>query len=203
MTSAAQSRQVILDYTSPDGRTVTAVRSTLLQSSVQVLKDNGLFERYLTKLDPRYKDEILLTLAPVWHPMEVAVAHYDAWEALEFSTQQLEAISANVSNRIMGTFVATMVRQSRTVGSTPWFPLGQYDKLWKRLFIGGSLRITERGPKDAHVESRGLAMFGGRCFPISYQGVVHTAIRLFARTVYARTLPPPTSDSHVAAYSWV
>jgi hypothetical protein len=203
MTSPAASRQIILDYTSPDGKTVTAVRSTLLQSSVQVLKDNGLFERYLKHLSPKYRDEILLTLAPVWHPMDVAVAHYDAWEALDFTTQELEAISANVSNRIMGTFVATLVRQSRSVGGSPWFPLGQYDKLWKRLFVGGTIRITERGPKDALVESRGLAMFGARCFPISYQGVVSTAVRLFAKTVYVRTLPPPSSDSHVAAYSWV
>src|SRR5262245_9003652 len=74
MTSAVATRQVILDYTSPDGKTVTHVRSTLLQSSVQVLKDNGLFDAYLTKLAPRFKDEILLTLAPTWHPLEVAMA---------------------------------------------------------------------------------------------------------------------------------
>jgi hypothetical protein len=196
-------QQVLLDFTSPDGKTVTHVRSTLLQSSVQTLKDNGFFDRYQAALSPRYRDEILLTLAPTWHPIEVAMAHYEAWEALGFSLDELRAISESVSTRIMGTFVATMVRSSRNAGATPWFPLSQYDKLWRRLFMGGSVRITERGPKDAMVESHGLAMFEGRCFPISYQGVVRTAMLLFAKNVFARTLPCKQRGSHVAAYSWV
>src|SRR5262245_5830339 len=48
----AATNKVVLDFTSPDGKIVTHVRSTLLSSSVQTLKDNGFFERYERVLSP-------------------------------------------------------------------------------------------------------------------------------------------------------
>jgi hypothetical protein len=108
------------------------VRSTLIQSSLNTLRERGHFDRYVTLLDLAYKDTILGSLAPEWLPIDVGLAHYQACEALQMSHAELLEMGEIVGNRIQGTFIGTLVRGARTMGLTPWVPLTQIGRLWQR-----------------------------------------------------------------------
>jgi hypothetical protein len=135
------SSDVLIELPSHVGR-VTAVRSTLIQSSLNTLRKRGYFERYLQLIDPRHRAALLETLAPEWLAMEVAHAHYTACDALALSTTELHEVGEDVGERIQGTFIGTLVRKARTVGLTPWALLGQFDRLWGRVMTGGAVGLT-------------------------------------------------------------
>jgi hypothetical protein len=195
----------ILEYHSPEGPTVKHVRSTLISSSVQTLRENNLFDRYLPHLPKSFHDAVLLTIAPTWLPLDVAMAHYAACDALSLGEAELERIGESVSARIMGTFLGTLVRSSRNIGATPLIPLKQYDRLWSRLMSGGVCVVKQTGPKDAVVQSHGVPMFEYRYFRVAYQGVVRGSLGMFAKKVITRSLPGTGGNPHVAftGVSWV
>lgn len=194
---------VVVDYRAPEGPIATHVRSTLLSSSVQTLRELGHFERYSALMPPTERELILLTLAPTWLPMSVAETHYGACEALKLADSEVERMGQAVSQRFMGTFLQTFVRSSRSVGGSPWVPIKQYGRLWARIWQGGSVRVLEQGPKDAVIESHGLSVARGRYFSHAYMGVIRAAATMFASTVYVRLRPGPTPSTHVCQLSWV
>src|SRR5688572_27123859 len=89
-------RKLLLEFHSPAGSAVTQVRSTLLQSSLQTLREHGLFERYVALLPKEYHEPILLTLAPSWLPVEVAMAHYRCCDQLSLDDTALQRFGETV-----------------------------------------------------------------------------------------------------------
>jgi hypothetical protein len=159
---------------------VTTIRSTLIQSSLNTLRKRGHFERYLGLVNPRHKAALLETLAPEWLPLEVAVAHYTACDALQLTSGELMEIGEDVGERIQGTFIGTLVRKARTVGLTPWVPLGQFQRLWERLITGGGVSLTRTGPKDCTVDCRMLELCQYNYFRAAFCGVIASGIKLGA-----------------------
>lgn len=159
---------------------VSAVRSTLIQSSLNTLRKRGHFERYLATIDPQHKATLLETLAPEWLPIEAASAHYTACDALALSAAELQEIGEDVGERIQGTFLGTLVRKARSVGLTPWVLLGQFPRLWERLMQGGAVGLTKVGPKDCSVDIRGLGLNDFAYFRAAFCGVVASGIKLGA-----------------------
>ncbi|MDB4989471.1 MAG: hypothetical protein JWN04_4649 [Myxococcaceae bacterium] len=196
-------KKVIVDYHAPEGPTATQVRSTLLSSSVQTLRELGHFDNYVRLVPADVRDVILLTLAPTWLPVQVAVAHYAACEALQLTPSEMEYVGSAVAKRFMGTFLQTFVRSSRNVGGSPWVPIRQYGKLWSRIWQGGSVLVTEQGPKDALIESRGLPWGAGRYFSTAYMGVIRATGLMFASTVYVRAVKSSSPNTHLCNISWV
>ena len=198
-------RKTIVDYRSPEGATVTKVRSTLLMSGLQALREFGYYERYVALLPREHHERILYAVSPEWLPVELAVMHYRICDALELTPGDLDAIGQHVSQKIMGTFLGTLTRSSRGIGGNPWLPLGQYDRLWERILVGGACRVEQIGPKDAIVSSFGIPMLESRYFRTAYMGVQRGAGLLFAKTIRAKALPPPGGDPHACAtqLSWV
>jgi hypothetical protein len=194
--------ELIIDYTSPHAPQVTEVRGSLLASSLQTLRDRGLFERYRVQLAETYREQVLYCVAASWLPLDVAMAHYAACEAMQLTDAELESLGNEVSKRIMGTFLATLVRSARhvTVGSS--IPLRQYPRLWERLLIGGSCKVTMMGVKDARIESFGVPMFRYRYFRTAYMGLVRGASLLF-RTAAHTKVRRATEDMLAMEISWV
>lgn len=184
---------------------VTVVRSTLLQSSLSTLRKRGHFDNYLRHLDVAHKAVILETLAPEWLPVEVAMAHYQACDALELSVAELQEIGEDVGSRIQGTFISTLVRNARTLGLTPWVPLGQFNRLRERLMDGGGVAIDKTGPKDAIVDLRQVQLFKCTYFRVAYCGVIASAIKLGAgKGVRVRVTSGGNFDQRcLFACSWV
>ncbi len=112
-------------------------RSTLVQSSLNTPASARSLRALTWRCStPTHRDTILSSLAPEWLPIDVAMAHYAACDALQMSALELHEIGEEVGNRIQGTFLGTIVRRARAVGLTPWITLAQIERLWDRLFEG-------------------------------------------------------------------
>src|SRR5690348_2644577 len=70
--------EAILPFGPP--RLATAVRSTVVVTSLRALRSRGHFERYLELLDTSYRDPMLALTAGTWLPIDAALAHYTACE---------------------------------------------------------------------------------------------------------------------------
>ncbi len=184
---------------------VTAVRSTLIQSSLTTLREHGYFERYAGELQSRHRETILQSLAPEWLPLDVAISHYAACDALRLSHDQLLAVGESVGSRIQGTFIATLVKRARTIGLTPWVPFGQFDRLWGRLMQGGAVALYKRGPKDATIEVRNLPLARFAYFRAGFCGVIASGGKLGAgRSVSVRVTDAREVETRlVFSVSWV
>jgi hypothetical protein len=180
--------ELIVDHRSATGARVTQVRGALLVSSLQALREFGYFERYAACLPPDQRDAILFCVANCWLPLDLAMTHYGACDAMGLSDSELESVGEAVSQRIMGTLLGTMLRSGRSMGATPspWIPLRQYGRLCERLLDGGHHRVTELGPKDALVETAGVPMFRYRYFRTATLGIIRGAAGMFAKTCFAK-----------------
>lgn len=194
----------MVSYTSPEGPEVTHVRSTLLSSSVKVLRERGLFDRYVELLPEEHYEAAVLTLAPVWLPIEVGMAHYQACDQLGLDDEALGEIGEVVAGRIMGTFLGHLVRSTRSLGASPWMALERYSMLWGRLMRGGRCEVVRLGPKDAQVTSAGMPTFRTRYFRSAYLGVVKGACGMFAKRVFVKTGTALQLSDHMRIeVSWV
>jgi hypothetical protein len=165
----------------------SAVRSTLLQSSLTSLREHGKYDSYLAGLAPQHRERILGSLAPEWLPVEIAFAHYTACDALGLDQATVAKLGEEVGDRVQGTFIGTLLRSARMVGFTPWTALGQVPRLWERVFQGGAIALYKRGPKDAAIEVRGMTLAGLPYFRQALRGVFAVGIRLCgARSVAVR-----------------
>jgi hypothetical protein len=172
---------------------------------VASLRQRGHFDRWLTLIDVRHRATIVESLAPSWMPIEVAVAHYAACEALELPLSEQVAMGEAVGDRIQGSFLTTLMKSARAAGYNPLILLSQFDRLYGRLFQGGSVQLTQTGPKDADVEVRGMQTTRFPYFRIAFTGVVRAGI-LFSgvRTGYVKHgAYNAGSDTLVMHTSWV
>jgi len=171
-------------------RPVSAVRSTLIQSSLESLRTRGHYDRYLKLVDPRFRERILGTIAPEWLGMDIALAHYEACDALALGAQELLEIGEAVGERIQGTFIAMVVRRARVLGLTPWVPLAQLQRLWDRLMSGGGVGLVRTGRNEARAEVCLLPLARFAYVRGSFGGSISAAIKLGAgRNVNIRVLP--------------
>src|SRR5688572_23035051 len=178
--------EVLTEHQSATGPRVLRVRGTLVVSSLQTLRELNLIDRYLQCLPVEDHDQVLLAPAASWLPVELAMKHYLACETMALRDEELDNIGRHVSTRIMGTFLGTIMRSSRTLGATPTpiVPLRQYNRLWDRLLMGGGCKVTVTGPKDARIESRGVPMFRYRYFRVAYAGLIRGAGLMFAKVIH-------------------
>lgn len=195
---------MLLEHCSGAGPRLLRVRGSLLVSSLQSLRELGLFERYHAHLPAAVHDDVVYALASSWLPCALAMQHYAACEAMALSDEELAAMGKHVAARIMGTFIATLVRGSRTVGAhmRPVVILQNYHRLWDRLLEGGGCRVEMTGMKDATIESSGVPMFRYRYFRIAYAGLIRGAGLLFGRAVYTKVLRA-SDDAIKVSISWV
>ncbi len=129
-----------------------SIRSTLLRSSLELLRARGYYDRYLEVLDRRHRDAIVGLVAPMWLPVDLALAHYAACDAMNLSVAERVALGEAVGDRVHGSFTKALIQGARAVGVTPFTLFTRFDSLWARLFQGGSAEVTKLGPKDLSVE---------------------------------------------------
>jgi hypothetical protein len=199
---ATNQAELLAEHTSPHGPTVTQIRGSMVVSSQQTLRELGLYQRYLEQLPQAQHETVLFVLASSWVPVEVAMAHYAACDAMNLREEELDKIGRHVSARIVDTFLGTLLRSSQKVAAPGFVPIRQYPRMWDRLMQGGSCRVLMTGMKDARVESHGVPMFRYRYFRIGFVGLIRGAGMLFRSAVYTRTRKA-SDDSLVIDISWV
>jgi hypothetical protein len=168
---------------------VTAFRSTWLASSIGALRKRGYLERYRAALPVEYYETIAASVAGVWLPVEIAVAHYEACEALKLDLEEQIAIGRTVTEFVHKTSYSLAIRLVKEAGVTPWACLAQQKRLWQRVWRGGDVAVFKLGPKEARVEA-----VGWPCARVPYcqrglRGVLLGQTELFCKRAYVREIP--------------
>jgi hypothetical protein len=167
----------------------SSFRSTWLTTSLRALRERGHYERYLTYLPAEYHEAVESSVAGVWLPVKVAVSHYEACGKLDLSIQEQLDIGAEVTKRIHGTVLGTLVRLATGAGATPWTVYSNLHRLWDRIWVGGGVGVFQLGPKEARIE-----VIAWPCSRVSYcrvamRGVIHGVTDLFCQKAYVHEIP--------------
>ena len=193
--------EIVLPFPAPRESlgAATEVRSTLIGSSVQSLRDFGHFERYASLLSAQHRAVILESVAGQWLPIEVGLAHYSACDQLGLSITDQFEMGASVSRAVHGTFLGAVIRTAKNVGITPWTLLPKGNQLYGRVLRGGGgTQVTRVGPKEARVEMVGVPMLAVPYYRNALRGLYHAAVVLFCTRAYVRehagSLPHATSS---------
>jgi hypothetical protein len=173
----------------------THFRSTWLSSSVSALRDRGYYDRYVTLLPEVHRAMILETVAGVWLPIEVCLAHYGACDALALSRRDAWDIGVEVTRKVHGTTLALAIRLAKQAGVTPWTILAQLPRLWERVWRGGGVAVHKAGPKEAIVEVIRWKPAGIAYVRHTMPAVVQGIVELFCTKVYTTEVVKMTSPS--------
>ena len=155
---------------------VTRVRTTLVLSSRRALTERGLFARYSERLAPADRTILDNIIAGRWVPIDVALSHYRAIEALALPTSEQVALGGAVGNQIQGTLVATLLRMAQGLGLTPWTGVQQYARIWDRLFLGGDLLVEKIGEREAAVTMYNLSLLEVPYFRVALRGLQESGL---------------------------
>jgi len=204
--SKPRDAEVIIPFATPRDKLspTTAVRSTLVASSLNRVREHGHLEAYTALLDPQWHDVIFHAVAGVWLPIAAGLAHYRACDDLNLPAAEQLDIGREVGDRIQGTFLGSMVRAAKGVGVTPWGAMAYSGRLYSRLFDGGGISVTKVGPKEARVEIAQNVLTGVGYFRSGLRGLYQVAIELFCAKAYVVDAARATShDSCTMKISWV
>ncbi|HTV25670.1 MAG TPA: hypothetical protein VMG12_43540 [Polyangiaceae bacterium] len=185
--------ELFLDFPKPL-EVVTAMRSTQLTSSLTALRAFGLFERYDALQTSPHRQKILNVVAGEWLPLEVALAHYQACDAIGLSEDEQIAIGKAVSRPLHETFLGLIVKAARGVGMTPWVLLAKGNMMQHRLCKGGGIRISKLGPKAARIELAGAPQMTIPYVRYGLVGLYTGAVELLASNVTTRIVRSESAD---------
>jgi hypothetical protein len=198
--------QVIVDYTSTAGQTVTHARGTVLVNSLENLRTMGLFERYTAFLPTGERDEILYALAASWVPVQLIMTHYHACDRLGISEADIARAAELTSKRMSSTFFARAFRVARN-GGMDAFPrvMAGCHRFFDRLYMGGGCTALRTGPKDMIVESHGLPFAGSLYFRAVYLSFFRLSAAMFCKSNLVRYVRARRPDPGTLAIScsWV
>jgi hypothetical protein len=183
---------------------VSHVRSTLVLSSVQSIRNHALYEHYVRQLDPGMLETISSMIAGSWLPVETAMKHYRACDALGLSLSNEIALGYEVGNRIQSSLLGLLLKGAKGSGATPWTGLGYLDRLWERVFSGGGVGLTKLGPKEARAVFVGLPLLSVPYFRHAFRGTMLAGLELFCSKAYLNDVERERPEvSFTFRVSWV
>jgi hypothetical protein len=206
LTLAQNAKEYVAVYPLPPTlvRSVVSGRSTLLCSGIASFRSRGLLDRYLAGLPDSLREEMANLIAGVWLPVSTVNAHFAAAEQLGLSAEEAFAIGVESGTRTQQTVLKTLTRLAAGAGADPWTALGQYGRLWSRVFDGGGVVIRRLGRKEALVTLSELPFARFEYFRHAFRGSNHAGLSPFARTLYVREHPALRSVNGFALrLSWV
>lgn len=180
----------------------TQVRSTLICASIQSLRQRGLYEAYQRELQPAQREEVQALTAGLWLPVEKAEWHYAACDRLPIDKKLRAELGGDVAHRIQQSLVSVIVRLTREGGMTPWSVLTNAEKLRVRTWLGGGIRTTKLGPKDALLEWVEQPCARSAHFRLGFTGLVRALCELYARRAYVTEEPQAIPTSLVVRVAW-
>jgi hypothetical protein len=183
----------------------TAVRTTVLLSSLRGLRVRSLFTAYMGKLDPRSHESILSISAANWLPITVARDHYAACDALDLSRSAMREIGEESGLLLNQTVLGVILKISTSAtGITPWPAIAQSRTLIARTWQGTSIAAFKLGPKEARIEWVGQPCAVSGYFRIAFGGFLNGLLSLFCRKSFVRESLAHCSGTTVGYQcSWV
>jgi hypothetical protein len=198
--------KLLVEHQSLHGPQVSYVRGILLVKSLENLRAAGLFERYARALPSATLDELVYVLAASWVPVELAMAHYSACDRMELSESEVEQLGARMGENYGQSVVGTLIKAARLSGiEGTWTALRQIDRIWDRMYQGGTTVLFQTGPKDLVLEHTGLPLAESPYFRTALRTYWLYFGRLASRTAYMKIVRPRHPHPHTIALegSWV
>ena len=169
--------------------TLAHVRGTLVLASRQSLQRRDRFAAYRARLAPEHDMAITSATAGSWLPVELALAHYRACEALALPEDEQLALGAAVVHEMQRTFLGTVLRAAaRGAEISPLTGIEKFFGVYARSFQGGGGRMLQVGPKDVRVEFIGNPLAAVRYFRLAFRGFVTAGVETFAHRVIVAEL---------------
>jgi hypothetical protein len=182
----------------------TAVRSTLIVSSMQTLRSHGHFDAYVARIDPVMREELLSLIAGTWVPIALGDAHYSACAKLGLDDKTIDSFGAEVAERSNRSVFSLVLKLSRETGATPWTAFQRAHRLRELTWQGSDLCIYRLGPKEARFDWVGIPYASHNYYVVSFGGFLRGLTQLFARTVYTRVNAKGASSTAISyRISWV
>jgi len=183
---------------------MTRVRSTILVSGLNALRERGLYDKWAAAIDDASREAITTTIAGVWLPIDLVVRHYRACERLGLAHDEAFALGMTVGKRVQETMLHLIRQVASEVGVTPWTIGAQYNRIFSRMFEGGGFRLLKDGPKDAVIEMLQIPLAEFSYFRSAFCGVNQAGMSLFTARSYVRIVPGSCSDTGFAIrVQWV
>jgi hypothetical protein len=156
--SPAEVRDILVPY-DPEAGPVTAVRNVIIHSSLNQLRDQGHYERYSASIAANTLAQLnALSIAPGWIPIDLALAHYEACDNLMLARDEFATMGLAVGERVHETVLVSAAKKVRGADYDPWSAMGALQRMWPRLFQGGSVQTVRIGPTAKLLEERGFRL---------------------------------------------
>ncbi len=155
-------------------------RSTMLRSTVAILAQRGLYDRYVAELAPEHRDVITASVAAQWLPLEVGMAHYEACDRLGLTEIEQASIGWETSRRFHGPVMMTALRLAGSV-SSPWFAATLAHRNWGRVWKGSAMAVSRIGPEEALVELAGWPAARIGYARVAFRGALRGTVEYFCR----------------------
>jgi hypothetical protein len=182
---------------------VKAVRGTILFLNWSWLKTHGYYERYTGRVDPEYRTALSTATTSDWIEVDVFRAHYRALDSLDISNDEAIALGRSVGKRAYGAFLSTLVRLAGSLGATPWFALGQAQRIWERSYRGGGVRVARTGHNAASIQIVGNSMATSAFHRGAFIGAFAVGLESFCKNLRVTEVPSArTPASFALAAEW-
>jgi hypothetical protein len=174
----------------------TAIRSTVLLSALDSLREDHLLERYTRALAPEAQSVLLEGLVPgVWIPLTVTLQHYEACDTLGLSASTQYELGRRTFTRMRGTYLGTAIKLASEAGATPWTLVPHVGRFWARGMLGGAITIAQTGPKDMKVRVLGLPLLRVPYYRNALRGAIMGLAELFVRRGFLHELSEGASPT--------
>lgn len=181
----------------------TAVRSSMILSSRQTLRDLGFYDRYLACLTPAERAMIDDLVGGVWVPVAVIHAHYLACDRIGLSIAEQLEMGRGLSSRMHKPVFAVGVRLAGAAGVTPWHLARQAQKMWPRMYEGGAFTFAQLGPKEGRVDILGFPPAAIGYCRVAWRGVILGGTELFSTRAYVNEIAASCTATRLAyRVSW-
>lgn len=182
-------------------RPCTRVRSTVLVTSIQALREAGYEARYAAHAAPSLRERLFGLGAPTWLPIELAEAHYGACDALGLRNEEILAIGTRLAPA-HASGASLVAQAARATGiATPWSVLRNAPRFWARMYDGAEVTVHEDGPKDARIEVAGQMLARFAYWRVGFSGVLRGMAQALCARVHVKERLSGAPDAPVVTVS--
>ena len=179
-----------------DLKPTTRFRSTWVVSSLQGLRERGLFDRYERQLIDHH-DTILSAIAGVWLPVDAVRAHYEACEKLGIPDAEY-VLMAKIGSHVRQAWWSRLIAEAQRSQATPWTALYLMHRGWPRAAEGGAVGLARLADNRGRLDYVSCSLFEIPYFRRAVRFMIQFLVAHNAPAATVRDLPE--RNAHTCSY---